>query len=194
MMSQASGYAATALGYVAAAGGKPVLVKDIAESSDLPASYLAKIINALARKGLVITQRGIGGGVVLASPATAISLYDICVALDDPCVQAKCMLGTAQCSDDRACPAHRFWQPHREQYIHYLQTMTLADVASFELRRRSKASKERERTDAARPGVSNLGGGDSLSESGPDLPLGTPPTMGFTPLGFPKQLPRCPND
>lgn len=138
MMSQASGYAATALGYVAAAGGKPVLVKEMAESSDLPPSYLAKIINSLARKGLVITQRGIGGGVVLARRATDITLFDICVALDDPSVQSKCMLGTAECSDERACPAHRFWTAQRTQYTSYLRQMTLADVAAFELRRRTR--------------------------------------------------------
>lgn len=142
MMSQASGYAATALGYVAAAGGKAVLVKEMAESSDIPPSYLAKIVNSLARKGLVVTQRGIGGGVVLARKATEITLHDICVALDDPSVQAKCILGTAECSDERACPAHRFWVAHREQYTAYLRQMTLADVASFELRRRSRKPGE----------------------------------------------------
>jgi len=142
MMSQASGYAATALGYVAAAGGKAVLVKEMAQSSDIPPSYLAKIINSLARKGLIVTQRGIGGGVVLARKATEITLHDICVALDDPSVQTRCMLGTAECSDERACPAHKFWVGQRNNYMAYLRQMTLADVAAFELRRRSRKAGE----------------------------------------------------
>lgn len=142
MLSQAVGYAASALGYVAAAGGKSVLVKEIAEAADIPAPYLAKIVQSLARKGLVGTQRGIGGGVTLARPADQITLYELCIALDDPAVQQRCMLGTAQCSDERACPAHRFWTAQRAKHMEFLQRMTVADVAAFETKRRWKSAPE----------------------------------------------------
>ncbi|MFN0133956.1 MAG: RrF2 family transcriptional regulator [Phycisphaerales bacterium] len=140
MMSQAAGYAATALGYVAAAGGRPTLVKDIADATDIPAPYLAKIIQTLARRGVVTTQRGIGGGVILARPASEISLYDLCIALDDPAVETRCMMGIAACSDDRACPCHGFWTKHRAASLDFLRSQTVADVAAFETRRRWKPS------------------------------------------------------
>lgn len=136
MLHQATGYAATALGYVAGAAGKSVLVKEIAEASEIPSPYLSKIVNALARKGILMTQRGIGGGVSLGKAATEITLYDLAVALDDTSILPRCMLGTAKCSDDRACPAHTFWKGVREQYIDFLKSMTVADVAAFEQRRR----------------------------------------------------------
>src|SRR5690606_31557044 len=100
MLSQAVGYASTALGSVAAAGGKPVLVKEMAAACEIPAPYLSKIINQLARSGLVNTQRGVGGGVTLARSARDITIYDLCIALDDPIVQRRCMLGIAECSDE----------------------------------------------------------------------------------------------
>lgn len=136
MLSQAVGYAATALGYVAAAGGKAVLVREVAEACAIPGPYLSKIIHALSRATLVLTQRGIGGGVTLSRDARAISLYDLCVALHDPIVESRCMLGTAECSDARACPAHRFWTAHRTRQIEFLRETTLADIAAFETRRR----------------------------------------------------------
>jgi Rrf2 family protein len=139
MLSQAVGYAASALGHIAAAGGKPVLVKEIADAARLPAPYLAKIVQTLARKGFVQTQRGIGGGVTLARPAGEISVYDLCVALDDPAVHAGCMLGTTECSDERSCPAHKFWIVQRERIHDYLRSMTIADVAAFETRTRWRA-------------------------------------------------------
>lgn len=138
MLSQSVGYAAIALGYIAGAGGKSILVKQIAEAADMPPSYLSKIIHSLARKGLVVTQRGIGGGVTLGKPATSISLYDLCVAMDDPCVQSRCMLGTAVCSDERACPAHKFWTAQRDRHTEFLKKMSVADIAAFEQRRRSQ--------------------------------------------------------
>src|SRR5204862_496179 len=99
MLSQSVGYAATAMGRIAASGGAAVLIKSVAEDCGIPQPYLAKIINTLARKGLVSTQRGVGGGVSLTRAPQNVSLYDICIALDDPIVQTRCMLGTADCSD-----------------------------------------------------------------------------------------------
>lgn len=136
MLSQATGYAAMALGYVAAAGGKPVLVKHIAEACDIPAPYLSKIVNTLARAGLVTTQRGIGGGVTLAHDPTQLTLHDLCLALDDPILEQKCMLGVAKCSDERACPAHAFSMEERRRLLSFLTSKTIADIAAFESRRR----------------------------------------------------------
>lgn len=146
MLSQGVGYAASAMGCIAAAGGKPVLVKEIAEAASIPAPYLAKIVQALARRGLVNTQRGVGGGVTLARPAPEITLYELAVALDDPIVVPRCMMGTAECSDERACPAHRFWTAHRARSLEFLKSLSVADIAAFDTRRRW-----RELTISARP-------------------------------------------
>ncbi len=141
MLTQSVGYAASALGCVASMGGKPILVREIAEMCDIPTAYLAKIINGLSRKGIVDTQRGIGGGVTLRVPAEEISLYDLCVALDDPIIYPKCMLSNVECSDERECPAHRFWKPHRLRKVEFLKETTIAEVAAFESRRRWSAGK-----------------------------------------------------
>lgn len=140
MLSQAVGYAILALGQIAATGGRPVLVKEIAEAAGIPGPYLAKIIHLLARRGLVVTQRGVGGGVTLARPATEISLFDLCEALGDPVTEPRCMLGTAECSDERACPAHSFWTTHRAKTLDFLRRTRVADVAAFETRRRWKVT------------------------------------------------------
>jgi len=151
MLSQGTGYAASALAFVSCAGGRPVLVREIAEAAEVPAPYLAKIIHALGKRGLVNTQRGIGGGVTLAVDAKNITLHDLCEALGDPVLQRRCMLGTAICSDERACPAHAFWVAQRAKAAEYLRSMTIADVAAFESRRRWKAPKAEQSTgDAAR--------------------------------------------
>ncbi len=134
MLSQAAGYAATALGYIETMGGKPVLVKDIAQACQIPAPYLSKIIHTLGRHGIVITQRGVGGGVVLASPASEISLLRLCEALGDHAVVPRCMLGTAECSEERACPAHEFWRAQRERMVAFLTNTFVSDIAAFQSR------------------------------------------------------------
>lgn len=131
MLAQAVGYAAAALGHLASREGKPLLVKEIAEACAIPQAYLAKIINVLARRGIVTTQRGIGGGVSLARPPESITLYDLCEALGDPIVHPRCMLENAPCSESRACPAHQFWKSHRESQVEFLRRTTIAAMAEF---------------------------------------------------------------
>lgn len=152
MLSQSVGYAATALAAIASDGDRPMLVKDIAERCDIPPAYLAKIINTLARKGIVVTQRGIGGGVSLARDPRRMSLLELCEAMDDPITQVKCFLGNAECSDERSCPAHTFWNAHRERVIAFLRGTTVADIAAFERERQSKGVPAR-----AKPGFVQLG-------------------------------------
>jgi len=139
MLGQAAGYATSALGYLATAAGKPLLVKEIAQACDIPAPYLAKIINTLRHVGLVETQRGVGGGVTLARKPSDVSLYDIAELLADPICNRRCMLGVAACTDERACPAHRFWTEQRGTVIEFLKKTSIADIAAFETRRRSRA-------------------------------------------------------
>lgn len=134
MLDQTVGYAITALGYVAAQEGKPVFVREISEATGTPRAYLAKIINTLSRKGYVETRRGVAGGVRLNRPAEELTLYEVCEALDDPIVSRPCMLGVAECSDERACPCHEFWIPHREKEIEFLKRTTVRNIADFEVR------------------------------------------------------------
>jgi Rrf2 family transcriptional regulator, iron-sulfur cluster assembly transcription factor len=142
MLGQATGYAVSALGYLATGGGRPMLIRELAEACDIPSAYLAKIVNTLRRAGIVDTQRGVGGGVTLAVPAEAVSLYQIADALGDGVCRQRCMLGESTCTDERACPAHRFWKPHRAEAIDFLERTSIADVAAFETRRRTKALRD----------------------------------------------------
>ena len=135
-LAQGTGYAIQALSCIAAAAGKPQLVREIAESCDLPAPYLSKIIHKLARAGLVHTQRGINGGVSLVPNAVDITLLDVCQALEDPVTEMRCLLGVAECSDERACPAHTFNRAQRAAFVEFVSTTTIADIASFEMQRR----------------------------------------------------------
>lgn len=171
MLSQAVGYASCALGRIAAAGGAPLLIKDIAEDCEIPSAYLAKIINTLARRGILTTQRGVGGGVSLARTAQEITLYDLAAALDDTITQSRCMLGTATCSDDRSCPAHKFWKEHKARLVDFMQRTTVADIAAFESRRRWRHLLPDEAGGAVEPNVVGVtlgipprnGGGDAAN-------------------------------
>lgn len=82
MFSMTTEYALRAAIDLAAHPGDPQSAKSIAEATSAPASYVARVLQLLARKGLVTSQRGRAGGYDLARPADQITLLDIVEAID----------------------------------------------------------------------------------------------------------------
>lgn len=133
MLNPMTGYAATALAWLAMHNDAPTRVKEIAQSTGVPAPFLGKIINVLARRHIVSTQRGVGGGVKLIIDPKKVTLYCLSEVLDDPILTPKCMLSLDVCSDERACPAHEFAKAQRRRQILFLKRTTIADILKFEL-------------------------------------------------------------
>lgn len=136
-LNQTAGYAVLALGLMPDPGNQPVLVRDIAEAADIPKPYLSKLVHQLAARGLIYTRRGYKGGVTLARPAAQITLVEIAEAVGGHPIKYPCVLGLAECSDERACPLHEFWCETIERVHEKLAATTLADTAKFQCEQRA---------------------------------------------------------
>jgi Rrf2 family transcriptional regulator, iron-sulfur cluster assembly transcription factor len=155
MFSQASEYALRALTELARVEmGEWVLTSQLAEQLDIPAHYLGKILQTLARRGVLESQRGRLGGFRLRTPAERLSAYDVVRELDDVRALEGCVMGESECSDDTACPLHDLWKDLRDRFIEQLRTTTLQDLAEFQNTRpdsaRLTAIKPRESTTSSR--------------------------------------------
>jgi Rrf2 family protein len=62
----------------------------LAEFFDLPAAYLSKHLQALARGGVITSTPGPQGGYRLARPAEQISLLDVVMAVEGPAPAFRC--------------------------------------------------------------------------------------------------------
>jgi len=133
-LSQTCGYAILALSCLHECGDRWVLACDIARCTGVPLPYLSKLLHSLVRCGLVVAKRGYRGGFALARPPADISVLDIAEAVDGEQAVPRCLLGLAECSPERACPTHQFWQRERERIISELRRLTLAETARFERR------------------------------------------------------------
>jgi len=127
-LSQTVGYAIEALATLADPDCANRQLADIAECSGVPRSYLAKIVAALGRKGLVSAKRGLGGGVSLARSAQDISLLDVVEAVEGPEWLGECLLNLRECSGPHTCPTHDFWAGFRRDVVTELQRHSLADL------------------------------------------------------------------
>jgi Rrf2 family protein len=102
----------------------------IAQRAAVPQNYLSKLLKQLARAGLLVSQKGLGGGFKLARPAAQISLFDIVAPLDNAQRLCGCLLGPGGCNPDQPCAAHERWRGPREAVEGYLHGTTLAQLAA----------------------------------------------------------------
>src|SRR5690606_6372703 len=77
-----------------------------AETTKVPLGYLAKILQGLARNGLVLSQRGLYGGFTLLRSPSDVTLYDVVQATDPITRIETCPLGLPNHGTD-LCPLHR---------------------------------------------------------------------------------------
>ena len=127
--SRSSEYAIRAFMHLAQApDGKYVMVKQIAEQENIPAHFLAKILQQSARKGRLRSSKGPTGGFALRKPASEIPLVHIVEALDGLADYERCVSGLAECTDDAPCAMHEVWKDLRSRIMDYLERTTIADL------------------------------------------------------------------
>jgi len=101
------------------------LAQDLAKRLDLPAPFLAKTLQTLARKGLLNSTKGRRGGFSLARAAGEIKLIEVVEAIDGLGLAHDCAIGLPKCGDKKPCAIHARWAPIRESIIELLSTNTL---------------------------------------------------------------------
>src|SRR5207244_2270001 len=105
------------------------MAKDIAAETNIPAHFLAKLLQDLARDGFLKSNKGPRGGFRLSVPAADISMLRIVEAVDGAGRYDRCLGGSPECNDRVACPMHDSWMPLRSRIIDYLGGTSIADLA-----------------------------------------------------------------
>jgi Rrf2 family transcriptional regulator, cysteine metabolism repressor len=77
-----SRYAVVAMAELARSGERPVPIAQIAERRQMPVQFLEQLFSTLRRDGLLLSQRGVGGGYRLARPPEQITVLEVVQALD----------------------------------------------------------------------------------------------------------------
>lgn len=127
MLSQTVEYALRAVVYLAAEAPAARTTAEMAAATKVPRDYLAKVVQGLARAGLVRTQRGVGGGVGLAKDPAAITILDVVNAVEPIGRIATCPLGL-KAHGVRLCPLHRKLDTALAAVEEAFRSTTVADV------------------------------------------------------------------
>jgi Rrf2 family protein len=115
--------------YLARHGGdEPAFVREISRATSIPETFLAKIFQKLASKGLVRSRRGFRGGFRLARPARRITLREVVEALEGPIEFHRCLDHLRARGRGGRCHVSRVFLQVQRRVADILEQTTLADI------------------------------------------------------------------
>jgi FeS assembly SUF system regulator len=104
--------------------------REIAEQYDIPIELMAKVLQQLARRGLLTSHQGTRGGYQLSKPTTSISVADIIQAIDGPLTMTSCSTEDEQCEQFMKCNVRDPLWRIKDRIVAALATCSLAEIAS----------------------------------------------------------------
>ena len=131
MLSNSSKYALKAVLYLAiySSETQKLMVKDFYERVNVPKAYLSKILQELARQGIISSTRGPRGGFYLTPENRRQPLIRIIELIDGPGRLTSCMMSLEGCDENKPCPLHAIMQPSRTKMIRVLKQHCVEDIA-----------------------------------------------------------------
>jgi len=112
---------------LAGSGDVPCAVAALAGRLRVSEDHLSKVMQRLARAGLVRSARGRCGGFLLARPGDCITFLEVLEAIDGPAAARTCLLPQPVC-DGTSCLLGSLLARVNEQVLQSLGGTTLADV------------------------------------------------------------------
>lgn len=105
-------------------------LKQISSELDIPTPFLGKILQVLAREGILDSIKGPKGGFCLKKPALDISVMDIIEIIDGADSFDQCIIRTTACSEEHPCSLHHKISHPRQSLRQVLRTESIADLVS----------------------------------------------------------------
>ena len=135
MISKKAKYAFKALSILAKnyEANKPMLISDIAENGNIPKKFLETILLELKKNGVLLSQKGKGGGYLLRSEPKEVNLAKIIRIIDGPiapvlCVSLNYYGKCDDCTSEEKCKIRPIMIKLRDANLAVYENSTLQDL------------------------------------------------------------------
>jgi Rrf2 family nitric oxide-sensitive transcriptional repressor len=127
MFTQTVEYALRAVVHLAHHAPEARTTEQIANATRVPQAYLSKVLQNLRSRGIVRSQRGIGGGISLTSTPEELTVLEVVNAVDPIQRIRTCPLGI-ETHGVRLCPLHKRLDAALGMVEEAFSATTLAEV------------------------------------------------------------------
>ncbi|MDX9726702.1 MAG: Rrf2 family transcriptional regulator [Bacteroidales bacterium] len=135
MLSSSSRYAIRALLYLAGREQEKgsTGIREISSALGLPAPFLAKILQQLAKNKILSSVKGPNGGFSMQRKPESLTLYEIVKIIDGDDVFKNCLIHDGSCSEvkrsKKVCTVHEEYSVIRREINTLFRNTTLAKLA-----------------------------------------------------------------
>jgi len=132
MLSNASKYAIRSVLFLAENSSKTSKygAKEIASELEIPLSFIAKILQKLAKSKVISSTKGPGGGFYTSKSNLKNNICTILNVIENENIFEGCFLGLPRCSDENPCPIHHIVAPFKEALLDKFENQSIADFAA----------------------------------------------------------------
>ena len=102
---------------------------DIAQEYGISATLMAKVLQKLAKQGLVAAKHGSTGGYQLARQPDKISALEVLTAIDGPVLITSCVTSHGNCDASERCSVKEPLQRVNESILNVLSMVTIAHLS-----------------------------------------------------------------
>ena len=129
-LSKKADYGLIAVRHLAThADGRACSASGIAQAYGISAPLLAKVLQTLARRGLVRARHGSGGGYHLARHPSLITVLDVISAIDGPVLITSCFTNHGECYQTPTCTVREPLRRMNESILQVLGTLTISQMS-----------------------------------------------------------------
>jgi Rrf2 family cysteine metabolism transcriptional repressor len=118
-------------------GEGSVLIKHVAANQGISIHYLEQLVMALKAAGLVKSQRGAKGGIMLSKPPSGITLSEAVAALGGLTSLAECIDNRSACTRSNFCAMRDVWAEMNQSMINVIEAKTLQDIVELQRKKSS---------------------------------------------------------
>jgi Rrf2 family protein len=130
-LSKKADYALMAMKHLATrSDAASASAREIAEQYDIPVELMAKVLQRLARRGLVTSLQGTRGGYRLARPTTQISVADIIEAIEGPLRVTACSTEEENCGQYAKCSVRDPLWKIKDRIVSALSDCSLQEIVA----------------------------------------------------------------
>jgi Rrf2 family protein len=102
--------------------------KDVAAAYHIPPQLLAKILQTLAKAGVLVSHAGTNGGYALARPASKISAFEVIRAIDGPLFITSCITIHGTCDLAGHCTIKEPLRKVNDSITNMLSELLISDL------------------------------------------------------------------
>src|ERR1700686_4827277 len=102
---------------------------EISEEYGISTTLMAKVLQRLARHGVVAAKHGSSGGYQLARDPGQISALDVISAIDGPVLITSCVTSHGNCDATDRCSVREPLRRVNESILHVLSTVTISQMS-----------------------------------------------------------------